>query len=522
MQWICLAERPLSLTELRFALASDDLSIHRFQESAQQSTGFVESDTRMKDMTIALSGGLAEVKFHHGGRIVQFIHQSVNDFLLKEGFRWLDQNPTGDAIGRGHDRLSKSCINYLKLGEVQCTAHSTLWDRSTMTENLPFLLYATESWFLHAQKAERLNIPQRDLIQRFQWPSAQYFSHWIEIFIKMSPYKYNSMRPLRQTTLMHVAAASDLESILRALLESGTPLEAEDDEGDRALHCAARWGHKGIINILLDAGANVDAKNLTQSTPLERAAAGGHEEVVEILLERGAEVNYQTGNSGSALQSAALKGSLVAVKLLLDRGADIQAQGGQYGNALQAAAYRGHENIVKILTKKLADVNKEDFQGRLALHFAMRGNQPSIMQYFLSIGAMANWTYTDQQGCSALHFAASGGSVQAVRLVISSGIDVNISDTNGWTPLHWACRNGDVDTVRLLMDSGANLHSKNMQGQTPLDVAIFCNNGSLIPILSPFDGSTSQISLASATEHNAYCNSCLHVSRVFTSLVKLY
>jgi hypothetical protein len=70
MQWICLAERPLSLTELRFALASDDLSIHRFQESAQQSTGFVESDTRMKDMTIALSGGLAEVKFHHDERIV--------------------------------------------------------------------------------------------------------------------------------------------------------------------------------------------------------------------------------------------------------------------------------------------------------------------------------------------------------------------------------------------------------------------------------------------------------------------
>src|SRR5205823_6835867 len=28
MQWICLAERPLSVTELRFALASDDTCIH--------------------------------------------------------------------------------------------------------------------------------------------------------------------------------------------------------------------------------------------------------------------------------------------------------------------------------------------------------------------------------------------------------------------------------------------------------------------------------------------------------------
>jgi serine/threonine-protein phosphatase 6 regulatory ankyrin repeat subunit B len=206
------------------------------------------------------------------------------------------------------------------------------------------------------------------------------------------------------------------------------------------------------------------------------------------------------------------------VKLLLDKGADVNAQGGEYGNALQAAAYKGREGIVKILTKQHADVNKEDFQGRLVLHFAMRGNQPSMIQYLLSISARANWTYTDQQGCSALHFAASGGSVQAVKLVISSGIDINISDTNGWTPLHWACRNGDVDTVRLLTDSGANLHSKNIQGQTPLDVAIFCNNGSLMFILSQFNGSISteikQVTLALATEHNNYCDSCLYVSRV--------
>jgi ankyrin repeat protein len=89
---------------------------------------------------------------------------------------------------------------------------------------------------------------------------------------------------------------------------------------------------------------------------------------------------------------------------------------------------------------------------------------------------------------------------------MSSGIDVDISDTNGWTPLHWACRNGDVDTVRLLTDSGANLHSKNIQGQTPLDVAIFCNNGSLMSVLSQFNGSIGteikQDILASATEHD--------------------
>ncbi|KAH8598592.1 hypothetical protein B0O99DRAFT_615467, partial [Bisporella sp. PMI_857] len=523
MQWICLAERPLSLAELRFALASDDSSIHRFQYYAQESTGFVESDERMKKMTIALSGGLAEVKFHQDKYIIQFIHQSVNDFLLKDGFEWLDQSPTRDAIGRGHDRLSRSCINYLKLEEVQNVANSRSANESTITANLPFSEYATKSWFLHAQKAESWNIPQRDLIQRFQWPSAQHFLHWIMIFRKID--KYDSRCPLMKTKLMHLAAASNLESIVRALLESETPLEAEDDEGNRALHYAARWGHKKIVSILLDANADIDARNTGQRTPLERAAAGGHEAVVELLLEKGAEVNYQTGESGSALQSAALKGSCVVVKLLLDRGADINAQGGEYGNSLQAAAYRGSEPVVrllldkganihaqggqygnalqaaalrgsepvvKLLLDKSANISCQDNQGRCPLHLTIRGGHQKLIDLVLADIEIPDWNYQDQQGCSALHFAAS--------------------DTYGWTALHWACRNGSRKTVQILRESGADSSRKDIKGWTPLDVATFCQNDSLVSLFqdNTDQAGSKQLITRSGNRQYYYCSSCYH------------
>jgi hypothetical protein len=38
---------------------------------------------RMKALTVGMSGGLAEVKFHRDQHIIQFTRQSVNDFLLK-------------------------------------------------------------------------------------------------------------------------------------------------------------------------------------------------------------------------------------------------------------------------------------------------------------------------------------------------------------------------------------------------------------------------------------------------------
>src|SRR5205814_4077080 len=99
---------------LRFALASDDSSIHPSQYSCQESNGFVKDDKHMEKRIIGLSGGLAEVRHHK----VQFIHQSVNDFLTTGGFRYLDPTSNEDLIGLGHHRLSRSCISYLRLGEV--------------------------------------------------------------------------------------------------------------------------------------------------------------------------------------------------------------------------------------------------------------------------------------------------------------------------------------------------------------------------------------------------------------------
>jgi hypothetical protein len=184
MQWICLAKKPLSLTELRYALALDDSAIHEFQNSVQESEGFVEDDAQMKQLITSLSGGLVEVTDHNNSNVVQFIHQSVNDWLLKGGFAWLGLQIPQDATGQGHHRLTKSCVNYLKLGEI----HEAKLVRpnygilATQDLNPPFLEYAIKFWFLHAGEAERKGIAQTELIQRFDWPNAHYFSQWIVMF----------------------------------------------------------------------------------------------------------------------------------------------------------------------------------------------------------------------------------------------------------------------------------------------------------------------------------------------------
>lgn len=76
---------------------------------------------QMKKRINSLSGGLVEVKLHpkiHDDEsdepTVQFIHQSVNDFLEKDKFQCLLVDSSLNAIVLGHDQLARSYINFLK------------------------------------------------------------------------------------------------------------------------------------------------------------------------------------------------------------------------------------------------------------------------------------------------------------------------------------------------------------------------------------------------------------------------
>jgi hypothetical protein len=183
MQWICLAERPLSTTELRYAMASDDMNVHLSQNYCKDAKDFVESDIRMERLVTSLSGGLAEVRQQgYHGQLVQLIHKSVSDFLISDGFQFLfaianetfhqglDHSvrlSTNEIIGKSHDRLLRSCLNYLKLGEIQLKDNRLL-RKWIMKGKFPFITYATRFLFTHAENAESYGTLQYHLVQHLE------------------------------------------------------------------------------------------------------------------------------------------------------------------------------------------------------------------------------------------------------------------------------------------------------------------------------------------------------------------
>ena len=61
-----------------------------------------------------------------------------------------------------------------------------------------------------------------------------------------------------------------------------------------------------------------------------------------------------------------------------------------------------------------------------------------------------------------LHIACGNGHVDAARLLLDKGAEVDRANQNGTTPLYVACQQGHVDLARLLLDKARTSTSPEM------------------------------------------------------------
>ena len=414
MRWVCLAEWPLTIAEIWYAMNIPGTDTVRLEFSLDE-LGSPKHDEMTKRIR-SLSGGLVELIEHEEGQILQFIHQSVNDFLLRDGLRFLDNASPGDPIGQGHHHLSLICANYMRIAEVDSSDESAVGSVKTQ---LPFIDYVSRFWFSHARKAEAQGVPQDYLLCYIQY-CPNLIERWVKFSRMLTPQYHDDRRPENCSTLLHVASRANCLSVVEGLLLAHPDIEQMDGAGNRALHHASHGGHARVVEALLDAGALIDAENEIKETPLELAAANGHEEVVKLLLHQGADVNVHTGGTATALYGAAENGSRAIVQLLLVNGANVNALGGPYGNALQAAAYFGTEAVVQLLLVNGADVNARGGHYGNALQAAAFAGKQAVVQLLLDNGADVN----ARGGCygNALQAAASAVNKQSCSCSLTMGL----------------------------------------------------------------------------------------------------
>jgi ankyrin repeat protein len=76
-------------------------------------------------------------------------------------------------------------------------------------------------------------------------------------------------------------------------------------------------------------------------------------------------------------------------------------------------------------------------------------------------------------GSNAVFLAAGSKKLDAVKMLVEMGIDVNEAPRGRGGALHTAIRSGSNDIVQYLAGHGADFNAKDQFGRNPLEEALF-------------------------------------------------
>ncbi len=88
-------------------------------------------------------------------------------------------------------------------------------------------------------------------------------------------------------------------------------------------------------------------------------------------------------------------------------------------------------------------------------------------------------------GGPPLYHAAFFEKLEALKMLIANGADVNQPGAYGYTPLIAAARKGNLECVKLLLNSGADPNKPNSAGYTALDCAKTAEANLIVELLTP-------------------------------------
>lgn len=295
-----------------------------------------------------------------------------------------------------------------------------------------------------------------------------------------------------QTAVMWAAAEGHTE-IVKSLIEAGADFKTTLDSGFSALSFAVREGRKETALALIDAGADANARMEPKrtggrsvrkgTTPFILAVENGHFELALALLDKGADPKDDhsgytalhviswvrkpvRGEGPEALpppDGAGHVTSLEFVRQLVARGADVSARLKNGGAGKGELSHKGATPF--LLASETADV-------ALMQTLVELGADPKIPNAYNSTPLMA------AAGLGVLAPGEEAGteeeSIEAVRLTLKFGNDINAVDDRGETAMHGAAYKIAPRMVQFLGDNGAKIdiwNRTNKWGWTPITIA---------------------------------------------------
>jgi ankyrin repeat protein len=395
LQWVSTALRPLSLAELASAL------------DVEATSGLMTIEQAIRDK-IAFCGPFLKIE----GKIVGLVHQSAQDYLLREE---TDSDPILETFRikpeSAHMDLARTCLDrFVRQGMNDISSHRS---SGVFLELDPLLEYANDQVPNHVQKCPTfvsqlsgtiIRIAAFDLEVRDHW-AWNLNSSWVtmpalHIACRMGivtwaqtiltrtirnprlRWRLEERTDYLKSTPLFVAVRHKQTTVVKFLVDRGAKVNAQDPRGYTVLHEAVIRKNEELVRLLLDCGASVDVKRDLGQTALYMSFDPWcyNEDIVRLLLQHTTNTNIRTDRGHTVLHRAAWENYEAVARLLLDHGVDLEAKDTDGRTPLHLAAWQGHQNLVQLLLKSGANPATKNDDGETALDMATSDRRTNVIQ----------------------------------------------------------------------------------------------------------------------------------------------
>ena len=227
-----------------------------------------------------------------------------------------------------------------------------------------------------------------------------------------------------------------LRKAIERLLELGVSVNAQDSEGETALHFSAENGDMRVAQMLLNHKADVSLKDNQGATPLLRAANArvGCDEMVRLLVAHGAAPDAADSQGRDVFAKLVEASKWSEIIPLLEVGLRPAAP----DRALLALARNSGETtapgafffkLTKWLMPLIKDPNMVDDEGLGLVSWAVRADDMATLKFLLEQKLDCN--LPDHRGRTPLIWAALCTNGQARGLLLAAGAKQSVKDENG-------------------------------------------------------------------------------------------
>ena len=342
IRWVHHAARPLSLQEIRHALAVE-VDDKTFDEE-----GLVD-----EDLLEPSCAGLITI---HNHRTLRLVHYTAQEYFSRN---WSTLFPCTDAM------IAEICLTYLCFEDFRSGPCDSDHDMQARLEQYPLLNFAAQHWAQHIRAVNNTSLDWK-VLEFFAQKSNVESSIQAMLVIK-SRHKAWSQRHIKGLNGLCLASFHGLQSICMRLLEQGADVNSTDSCGFTSLHYATICDRGSIVRLLLKADADMEmtAEN-DDRTVLQLAAWLGRENIVKQLLEKGADTAARDRSQWTALHLAHVGRHQQILRTLLENNDNVTVVNSR-ATASYREAQRYYEDSMGGLLKRDVEINDHSYLQRTAL-----------------------------------------------------------------------------------------------------------------------------------------------------------